>query len=143
MISTRGDDPDLDPVLGVPARKPVKDVDILAGVEVVDGPLAVDLERVLAVEFSSDASRMAKDSLHLDVDGAPPDIILAGLLVDDALVFGRTAGLLAREVDQGPVGRDDRALVEDRVLVQAGNGGIALVVVSADDRNRWTMLTLM
>lgn len=92
MVGTRADDADLDPVARVPSSIAVKDIDELAGVEVVDRTLAVDLERVL---------------VHLDVDRAPPDIILGGLLVHDTLVLGRTTGLLAGEVDQSTRRGDD------------------------------------
>ncbi len=113
VVGTAANDADLDAVLGVPAGEAVKDVDVVARVEVVDGTLAVDLKRVL---------------VHLDVDGAPPDVVLGGLLVDDALVLGRTAGLLARVVDERTGGRDDGALLLDGVLVQLGYGGVALEV---------------
>lgn len=39
--------------------------------------------------------------VHLDVNGTPPDVILGSLLIDDTLVLGRAAGLLARKVDEG------------------------------------------
>lgn len=56
MVSPGADDPDLDAVLGVPSSESIKDVDVVLGVEEVDGTLSVDLERVL---------------VHLDVDGTP------------------------------------------------------------------------
>jgi hypothetical protein len=64
--------------------------------------------------------------VHLDVDGAPPDVILGGVLEDDTLVLGRATGLLAREVDQSTVGRDDGTLVVDGILVKRSDGGVAL-----------------
>ena len=48
VVGSRGDDSDLDPVLGVPSGESVKDVDVLSGVQVVDGSFTVDLESVLA-----------------------------------------------------------------------------------------------
>ena len=64
--------------------------------------------------------------VHLDVDGAPPDVVLGGLFVDDALVLWAATGLLAGKVDQSAAGGDDGALVPDRVLVQEGRGRVAL-----------------
>jgi hypothetical protein len=46
MVSACTDDADLDAVLWVPSCKTVENVNKLAGVEVVDGTLAVDLEGV-------------------------------------------------------------------------------------------------
>jgi len=53
MVSTRADDADLDTVLLVPAGIAVDDVDAIAGVEVVDGALAVDLPDLLGVSGGS------------------------------------------------------------------------------------------
>jgi hypothetical protein len=111
VVGTRSDDADLDAVLGVPSGETVENVDVVARIEVVDRPLAVDLERVL---------------VHLDVDSSPPDIVLRGLLVDDTLVLGRTAGLLAGEVDQSSRVGDDGSLVLDRIFVELSDGGVAL-----------------
>lgn len=94
MVGARADDADLDPVARVPSSVAVKDIDELAGVEVVDRALAVDLKRVL---------------VHLDVDGPPPDVILGGLLVDDTLVLGRATGLFAGKVDERTRRGDDGA----------------------------------
>lgn len=113
VVGTGADDANLDAVLGVPASKAVKDVDVVAGVEVVDGALTVDLKGVL---------------VHLDVDGAPPDVILGRVLVNDALVLGAAAGLLPGEVDQGAGAGDDGAFLLDGVLVELSDRGIALEV---------------
>jgi hypothetical protein len=64
--------------------------------------------------------------VHLDVNRAPPDVVLAGVLKDDTLVFGRTAGLLPREVDQGTVRGDDSTLITDGIFVELGNRCIAI-----------------
>ena len=111
VVGARGDDADLDAVLGVPAGETIKDVDVLTGVEVVDRTLTVDLEGVL---------------IEGNVDRAPPDVVLGSLLVDDTLVLRRTAGLLAREVDQSARRRDDGTLVDDGILVKGSDGGVAL-----------------
>ena len=64
--------------------------------------------------------------IELDVDGAPPDIVLGSLLVDDALVLGRAASLLAREVDKSAGGGDDGTFVANGILVEKGRRGVAL-----------------
>jgi hypothetical protein len=64
--------------------------------------------------------------IKLDIDRTPPDIVLGGLFVDDTLVLGAAAGLLAREIDQGACGRYDGALVADGVLVKKGGRSVAL-----------------
>jgi hypothetical protein len=111
VVGARSDDANLDAVLGVPAGETVEDVNVVASVEVVDGALAVDLESVL---------------VHLNVDGAPPDIVLRSLLIDNALVLRRTTGLLAGEVDESSRVGNDSALVLDGVLVKLGDGSVAL-----------------
>ena len=75
MVRACADDADLDAVLGIPARESVDDVNLLAGVEVVFGSLAVDLEGVLT-------------DGHVDV--APPDVIFGGGIFGDPFVAGRT-----------------------------------------------------
>lgn len=64
--------------------------------------------------------------IHLDVDGAPPDLILRGILVDNTLVLRTATGLLAREVDQSAAARDNSTLISDGVLVELGDGGVSL-----------------
>jgi len=64
--------------------------------------------------------------VHLDVDGAPPDLVFAGFLVDDTLVFGGSARLFARKVDQGAGGGDDSALISNGVLIELSRWSIAL-----------------
>ena len=54
------------------------------------------------------------------VDGAPPDLVAARRLVDDELVLGRAAGVLAGPDDERTVGRDEALAVADGVLVQLG-----------------------
>lgn len=53
MIGSARDDPDFDPVFRVPAGKPIKDVDVLPRVEIVDCPFAVDLKGVLTERIST------------------------------------------------------------------------------------------
>ena len=64
--------------------------------------------------------------VHLNVDGTPPDVILAGLFVDNTLVLGAPAGLLTGKVDESTGGGDDGALIFDGILVELSGGGVAL-----------------
>ena len=103
VVCSRGNDSDLDPVFWVPTGVTIEDVDVLSGVQVVDGSFSVDLKGVLAgcvVSFALVRCEQAH-SLHLDVDRTPPDIVFTSIFVHDSLVFGRSTGLLSREVDQG------------------------------------------
>lgn len=111
VIGAGADHPNLDAVLWIPSGKAVEDVDVVAGIEVIDGTFAVNLECVL---------------VHLNVDRAPPDVIFTRLFVDDALVLGAPAGLLTGEVDERTGGGDDGALVFDGIFVELGGGGVAL-----------------
>lgn len=64
--------------------------------------------------------------IHLDVDRAPPDIVLGGLLVNNAFVFGRTTGFFARKVDESARGGDDGTFVADGILIEERDGCITL-----------------
>ena len=66
------------------------------------------------------------------VDRAPPDLVAARRLVDDELVLGRAAGVLAGADDERAVGRDEALAVADGVLVQLGGRQ-----VGADVCGRW------
>jgi hypothetical protein len=88
----------------------IENVNVLACVQVINGTLSVDFESVF---------------VHLDIHRAPPNIILAGLLVNNSLVFGTTAGLLAREIDESTRGGDDGAFVADGIFVEKSNRGVA------------------
>lgn len=135
VVGTGADDADLDAVLGVPAGKAIKDVDVVARVQVVDRTLAIDFERVLchtvsALEEGCSSWSAGTHLVHLNVDGAPPNVILGSLLVHDALVLGRAPGLLARVVDQRARVGNDGALVLDRVLVELADGRVPLETAS-------------
>ena len=67
------------------------------------------------------------------VDAAPPDLVVARGLVDDELVLGRAAGVLAGADDQRPVGRDEALAVADGVLVELGGRQVG-ADVAADGR---------
>jgi hypothetical protein len=138
VVGSRGDDSDLDPVLGVPSGEPVKDVDVVSGVQVVDSSFTVDLEGVFADRYikrrehlpanSEIANLVASHLLDRNVDATPPNVILATILVDDTLVLGAPSRLLSRKVDQGTGGREDGAFVHDGILVQGGDGSVTLDV---------------
>ena len=64
--------------------------------------------------------------VHLDIYGAPPYIILAGLFKDNSLVFRTSAGLLAREVDERARRGNDGPFVADGIFVKLGYRRIAL-----------------
>lgn len=134
MVGSRGDDSDLDPVLGVPSGEPVKDVDVVSGVQVVDGSFTVDLEGVLADRYikgrqQTGVSKIADlDSLDRNVDATPPNVILATILVDDTLVLGAPSRLLSRKVNQGTSGREDGAFVHNGVLVQGRDRSVTFDV---------------
>jgi hypothetical protein len=100
VVRSRGNHPDLDPVLGVPSGKAIKYIDVLSGVQVVDRSLTVDLKGVLARGGQLGFVERSFHSLHLDVHRSPPDVILAGLLENDSLVLGTPARLLAGKVDE-------------------------------------------
>ena len=96
---------------GVPAGEAVEAVEPLAGVEIVDGPFAVDGEAV---------------RLERHVDGAPPDVCFGRGMADDPLVLGRAAGLRAGIGDQGPGIAQTRSRIEsDRFFVKLRDRRIA------------------
>jgi len=64
--------------------------------------------------------------IHLDVHGTPPDIVFAGLLVDDSFVLGTATSFLAREIDKGTRRGNDGTLVSDSIFVKQGWRCIAL-----------------
>ena len=66
--------------------------------------------------------------VHFDVNGTPPDIILARFFEDDTLVLGTATRLLTGKVDERTRGGNDGALVSDSILVQLCDGRITLEV---------------
>lgn len=64
--------------------------------------------------------------IQLDIHRTPPDVILRGFLVDDTLILGTSASLLAREIDKGTRGRDDGAFVADGIFIEERDWGVAL-----------------
>ena len=102
----------------IPAGEGIDDIQPLARVQIVDGPLAVDLERVV---------------VDRDVDRAPPDVVLRVGMLDDALVLRRAAGLFAREGDQRP-GIGDVALrvLANRLGIELRRRKIAADVLDGD-----------
>ena len=167
VVRPGGDDADLDAVLGVPVEELVVHEHLVQGVEVVHGPLPVGQERVLVyldvgraparaedaggqreeAEASGTASApagsetgdgMATGTRRRRYSLAPPELLRGGLVLDDALVPGRAAGLGAGQRGQRAGGRDERTLlVLDRLLVQlcfcfcfSPTGGISMCLNS-------------
>lgn len=64
--------------------------------------------------------------IHLDVDGTPPDVIFAGVFVNNTLVFGTTTSLLSGEVDQSTGRGYNGAFIPNSILVKKGNRSITL-----------------
>lgn len=63
-------------------------------------------------------NQVRRTFIHLDIDRAPPDMIFAGLFINDAFVLGTSASLLAGKVDQSSGRRDDGAFIPDGILVK-------------------------
>ena len=95
------------------ASKPVKDIDKISGVEVINGTLSINFKSVF---------------VHLDVDAPPPDLVLAGLFINDTLVLWAPSSLLAREIDESSRGGDDSSFVSDGIFIELSGRGIALQV---------------
>ena len=66
------------------------------------------------------------------VDGAPPDLVVAGRLVDDELVLRRATGVLAGQDDERAVGGEEALAVADGVLVQLGGREVGAYGPSQD-----------
>ena len=86
----------------------------------------VSVREVRVVQLS--VKREIHAFVHLDIHRAPPDVVLGGFLVDDTLILGTSAGLLAREVDEGTRGRDDGTFVADSIFVEERDWGVALQI---------------
>lgn len=74
------------------------------------------------------ARREIHTFIHLDIYRAPPNVILGGFLVDNALVFGTSASLLAREVDKSTRGRDDSTFVANGIFIEERDWSVALQI---------------
>ena len=64
MVCTRADNSDLDAVFRLPSSEAVKDVDVVASVQIINGTLSVDFEGVL-VPSSEVSKRVSKGSQEL------------------------------------------------------------------------------
>ena len=85
VVGAAGHDPDLPVVVAVPSGKRVDHVEAILLVQIVDRPVAVRLEGLRAQR-------------HVDV--APPDLVGTLGVLDDPLVLGGAARLLAGVRDQ-------------------------------------------
>ena len=102
----------------MPAGKAVHHVEPLAGVEVIDGTLAVHLEAVL---------------VHREIHRPPPHVVFRGGMFDHALVLRRAAGLCAGvSAQRAGVGDGGPRLVADGVLVENGVREVAVDVFDGD-----------
>jgi hypothetical protein len=72
--------------------------------------------------------------LHRLVNRSPPDVVFRRVLLDDALVERRAAGLLARVCRESTGGCDGRAgLVDQGIFVESSDGRVGdLRVVSVE-----------
>jgi hypothetical protein len=66
--------------------------------------------------------------VHLDVDRAPPDIILASVFIDDAFILWAATGLFTGKVDESTGRRYNSAFVPDCVFIEQGNRGVTFKV---------------
>ncbi|KAG5459155.1 MAG: hypothetical protein BJ554DRAFT_478 [Olpidium bornovanus] len=108
VVGAGANDADLEAVRLLGAGKAVEDVETVAGVEVVDGTLAVDHEGVF---------------VELGVHRAPPHVVTRHAVLHDSLVAGTPAGLVARGGDQSAGrGEEGARLVPQSVLVKDGDG---------------------
>jgi hypothetical protein len=64
--------------------------------------------------------------IHLDIHGAPPYIVLTGLLEDDSLVFRASAGLLAGKINECARRGNNGAFIADSIFVKLGYRRVAL-----------------
>ena len=111
VVGASADDPDLEAVTRIPTGVTVGDVQPLAGVEVVDGPLQVDQEVVL---------------LERNVDGTPPDLVSRIRMNGDSLVARAASRLGARGDDQGPgIGDRRTPVVIQGLLVELSRCDVA------------------
>jgi hypothetical protein len=104
VIRTRTDDADLETILCIPSGEAIETVKALTRVEVVLRPLAIDIKGT---------------RIQRDVHCAPPNVILRGGILDDALVLRRAAGLQAGVGDERAILRDTCVfLIADRMFVK-------------------------
>jgi len=80
VIGTRADHANRGAIFLVPAGESVDDVQLLPGVEIVDGAFAIDLKSLL---------------VDRDVDGPPPYFIFGIGMLNNPFVGGRTLVLIA------------------------------------------------
>ena len=104
VIRPRADHAHLDAILRVPAGEAIEAIEAFARVEIIDRPLAIDVERV---------------RLQRDIHRPPPDIGFGLGMADDPLVLRRAARLDAGVCHQRAVLGDAGILfVPDRVLIE-------------------------
>src|SRR5262249_11157362 len=107
VIWTGADHANLHPVFRVPARETIETVEALAGIQIVKGALAINLESTL---------------VERDVYGPPPHILFGFWMFYDTLVFGGASGFCPRIGHERAVLGDARVLLEADGLFVKGTG---------------------
>src|SRR5579864_6745551 len=111
MIRARADDADFQSMPGMPASKRVNDVNPFAGIEIVDGALAVDVENLF---------------VHGKIQLSPPHVLFGIRFLDDPLILRRASRLGAGIGNESARISDGRTgLVTNGVLVKQRGGRIA------------------
>ena len=118
VVGTGADDPDFNPLGGIPSGESIDHVELIACVEIVFGPFTVDSEGVL---------------VDGNINVTPPDMIFGGCIFGDALVTGRAACLCSGVGDECSLGRKtSRGLVADGIHVEPGDGRVANDVLGVE-----------
>ena len=107
MIGASADDTNLETIFRIPTGESVDDIEMIASIEVVNRARSVLKERGVG---------------DLLVDGPPPNVVGAFGVVDDALVFRTTTGLLTGRVHES-ANRSNRGFLEgDGVFIELRRG---------------------
>ena len=117
VISARADDTNLNAVFRVPTSKGIDNVEVITSIQVIDRARAVLHERGIG---------------HLDIDVAPPNVVRAFRIVDDALVFRTTTCFLSGGIHQRANGGDGRFFVGNCIFIKFRRGRIAKNVANGD-----------
>ena len=103
VVRAGTNDADGQAITRVPTCPTVDHINALAALQVVDCEGAVFFKRI-------------RGQGHIDV--APPDLVVAIRVVDDALVLGTAARLCKRVGDQCSVGGNEAAVIRETVFIQ-------------------------
>ena len=118
VIRSRADYAYFDAIFRVPAGEAIEAIEAFARVEIIDRPLAIDVERV---------------RLHGNIHRTPPDIGFGLGMADDPLVLRRATRLDAGVCHQRAVLGDTGILfVPDRVLIERAWREVVMDLVHGD-----------